>query len=231
MDTPRGKQLKNLLRATGPVSGYNGLVFQTKHGYSKFHYRPCPAGYNVEIKSEPTKVSGTFFGLINTVDHIPTTATSALGSTAIGGTSRLKSGYTMTGGGINGQYAQIMNNGTMDGSGISCSAQYAIIAAGSGTYTEVGFLSVSHLDSNLVAAPSTGVLSMQLITNNAAAQFDNVWYIYANNKISNLFTIHPGTDTGLVGDNVNSDFTFQNYRKINVTLGGETYWLIADKGS
>lgn len=229
VDTPRGKQLKNLLRATGPVSGFNGAVFRTKHGYSKFHYRPAPAGYNVEIKSEPNMASGTFFGLINTVDHIPTSS-STTGLVANGGICRLASGYTMTNGSLAGTYSQIKISGTLNGGNIILAAHYGLIEASPGNLTVVGHMAVSWLDSHLVSAPSSGTLSFEYITNNGAATFENVWYIYAANKISNLFTIEHTTDTNLVGDNINSDFTFQNYRKITVTLGGETYYLIADKG-
>ena len=228
-DTNRGYLVKQRIDITGPEDGYNGQVFKTKQGYVKHHYRPATAGYCVEVKSEPSGVSGNFWGIISTVDAIPSTAESALGASAIAGVCRIKSGYTMTGGSLSGSYAQVSIQGTVNGSGCMLAAQYALIEASSGTLTSVSHMAVSWLDSHLAAAPSSGTLSFQYITNNAAATFDNVFYIYAGNKITNLLTIESTTDTGLVGDNVASDFTFQNYRTIKCNLGGESYYLIADK--
>lgn len=207
------------------VSGSTNTTLQTKHGVVKFHSRPNTSGYGVEVKTEPSSVSGTHFGIECTVDHIPSTATSALGARGVGGICRLKSGYTMTTGGLIGSYGQIQNNGTLNGAGIHA-AQYALIEAG-GTWTAVSHVAVSWLDSHLTQTISSGTASFQYITNNGSTTFDNVWYIYPGNKITNLFTI-DATDAGLVGDPVTSDYTFTKTRLIKVNVGGETGYLVVD---
>src|SRR3972149_1929650 len=103
------------LMLDGDASGQTQL--QTKDGVVKFHNRPTTDAYVLEIKGEPTSVSGTFFNIESTVDHKPSTATSGLGVRGIGGIARLVSTYTMTTGNLIGSYAQIQNNGTMNGAG------------------------------------------------------------------------------------------------------------------
>lgn len=213
------------LMLDGDASGQTQL--QTKDGVVKFHNRPTTDAYVLEVKGEPTSVSGTFYNIESTVDHKPSTATSALGARGIGGICRLKSTYTMTGGNLVGVYAQIQNNGTLNGAGILTAAQYSLVEDG-GTWTAVGHLAAQWLDSHLAQTVSAGTLSFQYITNNGSTTWDNVMYIYAGNKITNLLTIESTTDSGLVGDPVTSDYTFTKTRRVKVNVGGETGYLIVD---
>jgi hypothetical protein len=210
---------------TGPASGSEETILQTKHGLVKFHSRPNTAGYGVELKTEPTDVSGTHFGMEATIDHKPTTATSALGVRGLGAICRLAATYTMTGGSLVGSYAQICNLGTLNGAGIIGAAQYSLIEDG-GTYTAVSHLAISWLDSHLAQTVSAGSVDMQYMTNNGSTTFDNVFYIYAGNKVTNLFTID--TASGLVSAATTADYTFNKYYRIKVNVGGETAYLIAD---
>src|SRR3989304_2108098 len=94
-----------------PTLWENGnALWRLKAGKIRLHVRPtggARAGFAVEIKSEPSIVSGTHYGIECTVDHKPDTATSALGVRGLGGIARLKSGYTMTTGNLIGLYGQI----------------------------------------------------------------------------------------------------------------------------
>ncbi len=205
--------------------------FRIKAGKIRLHTRPTggsPWGYGIEIKSEPNVVSGTHFGVECTVDAKPNTATSQAGIRGLGGIARLKSGYTMTGGGLIGVYGQINNLGTINGAGSINAAGYFLIEAG-GTWTAVSHLAGLWVDSHLAAAPSAGSLNMVYITNNADAQYDDVFYIYAGNKITNLFTID--TASGMVSDETDADYTFAHYVKIKCYAGGKTRYLIADADS
>lgn len=201
-------------------------VFQAKNGVSKIHNRPNADGYALEVKSEPTVVTGVHFGIETTVDAKPSTATSAAGIRGIGAICRLAATYTMTGGSLIGGYSQVCNLGTINGSGAMVAGHYALVADG-GTYTAVSHLSGLWVDSQLAQTVSAGIKDMLYITNNGSTTFDNVFFIYPGNKITNLFTIDP-TSSGMVSDATTSDYTFTKTRKIKVVAGGETGYLIMD---
>jgi len=222
-NSARGYLVKSKLLVSAPSAGTD-TVFQAKNGVSKFHSRPNAAGYGVEIKTEPTNVSGTHFGVEVTVDHIPSTATSALGARGVGSICRLKSTYTMTGGSLIGGYSQACNNGTINGSGAMVAGHYALIEDG-GVYTAVSHLAGLWVDSHLDQAVSAGTKDMIYITNNGDTTFDNALFIYPGNKITNLFTIDT-TATGMVAAKVDADIAFAHYRKVTVNVGGEAGWLL-----
>jgi hypothetical protein len=200
---------------------------QTRHGVAKFHNRPTTNAFVIEVKGEPTSVSGTFFNIESTVDHKPSTATSALGARALGGICRLAATYTMTGGNLIGTYSQIANLGTLNGAGILTAAHYALVEDG-GIWTAVGHLAAQWLDSHLDQTVSAGITSFQYITNNGDTTWDNVMYVYAGNKITNFLTIESTTDSGIVGDPVTSDYTFTKTRLLKVNIGGETGYIVVD---
>jgi hypothetical protein len=221
------KGLTNLCRLRLDGDNANETVLQVVGGMVKFHNRPTTDAYTLEIKARPTSVTGVYHQVESTVDCRPSTATSALGARGISGICRLDSTYTMTGGSLIGSYGQVCNNGTINGSGALVIGQYALIEDG-GVYTAVNHLAVSWLDSHLTKTVTAGKKSFQYITNNGTTVFDNVFYIYAGEAITNLFTIENTKDGNLVSDAVTADYTFTKYYKIKVNVGGETAYLIAD---
>jgi len=210
------------LRLTG--SGTGETVLQATHGVTKFHNRPNTDGYALEVKSEPTVVTGTHFGIETTVDAKPSTATSAAGVRGVGSICRLAATYTMTGGSLIGGYSQVCNLGTVNGSGVMVAGQYALIEDG-GTYTAVSHLAGLWVDSHLDQTVTAGVKDMIYVTNNGDTTFDNALFIYPGNKITNLFTIDP-TDTGMVAAKVDADIALAHYRKVSVNVHGEAGWLL-----
>ena len=219
--------ITNLSRVRCDGDG-NETVGQFTGGVVKVHNRTdCSGGYALEVKSEPTQLSGTHFGAEVTVDHKPTAATSALGVRGTGGIARLAATYTMTGGSMVGAYGQVCNLGTINGSGAMVSGLYGLIEDG-GTYTAVSHLSAAWLDSHLTKTVTAGIKDFLYITNNGTTTFDNVIYVYAGEKITNLLTIESTTDAGLVSDAVTADYTFTKTRKIKVNVGGETGYIVVD---
>jgi hypothetical protein len=211
------------LRLTGDDT--EETILQATDGVTKIHTRPAAGGYSLEVKSEPTIVTGTHFGIEATVDAIPSTATSAAGIRGAGAIGRLKATYTMTSGSLIGAYGQACNNCTLNGSGVMVAGTYSLLADG-GTYTAVSHAASLWVDSQLAQTVTAGNAELIYATNNGATTLGNAIYIYAGNKITNLFTID--TASGMVGDKVNGDYTFTATRKIKVVAGGETGYLIMD---
>jgi hypothetical protein len=180
------------------------------------------------VKGEPTLVAGTHFGIEATVDAKPSTETSQAGIRGLGGIGRLASGYTMTGGSLVGAYGQACNNGVINGSGAMVTGLYGLIEDG-GTFTAVSHISAAWLDSHLDQTVTAGVFDLLYMTNNGDTTVDNAFYVYAGNKITNLFNIK--TASGMVGDNQagGSTLTFTNYRLIKIVLEDETYYIPAAK--
>lgn len=214
-----------LVQSAGVGTSAGETLLQTKYGVVKFHSRPNIDAYVVEVKGEPTKLTGTFFNIESTVDHKPSAATSATGIRGLGGICRLAATYTMTGGSVIGTYGQVCNLGTLNGSGIMVSGLYGLIADG-GTYTAVSHVNAAWLDSQLAQTITAGKSELLYMTNNGATTLDNAIYVYAGNKITNLFTID--TASGMVSDATTADYTFTKTRKIKVNVGGETGYIVVD---
>ncbi len=211
-----------------PMLWDNGTAdFRIKAGTIRLHTRPNIAGYAVEIKDEPSLVSGTHFGIECTVDAKPSTATSQAGIRGGGFIGRLKATYTMTGGSLVGGYSQVCNLGTLNGATLMAAGHYTLVEDG-GTWTAVNHLAGHWIDSHLAQTVSAGKKSFVYITNNGTIAWDNVFYIYPGAGITNLFQIDETDDTGLVGDEVDADYTFAHYVKIKMVAGGKTRYLIAD---
>jgi hypothetical protein len=208
---------------SGPVYSTNGFI--TSDGISKVHNHACTEGYALEVKSDPVSVSGTHFGIECTVDATPSTATSALGTRGIGGIGRLAATYTMTDGSLIGSYGQACNLGTLNGSGIFMAGSYSLLEDG-GTFTAVSHVSGLWVDSHLDQTITAGLSELIYASNNGDTVMDNALYIYAGNKITNLFTID--TASGMVGDKASGDFVFTATRKVKVNVGGETGYIIVD---
>lgn len=209
----------------GETAAGGTTVLQTKNGVVKIHNRPNADGYALEVKSEPTVVTGTHFGIETTVDAKPSTATSAAGIRGAGAIGRLAASYTMTGGSLVGAYGQVCNLGTINGSGAMVAGSYSLIEDG-GIYTAVSHLAGAWIDSHLTKTVSAGIKDMLYITNNGTTQFDNVLYVYAGEKITNLFTIESTKAGALVGAKVDADIPYAHYRKVVVNVGGEAGWLL-----
>lgn len=212
------------LRLDGAL-GEGETVLQAQNGITKIFNRPTTDAMVLQVKGEPTSVSGSFVGIENTIDAHPSTATSALTTIAKQDVVRLAAGHTMTGGGLLGSYSQLCNLGTINAAASLNAASYSLIEDG-GTYTAVGHLAAQWLDSHLAQTVTAGKTEFVYITNNGSTTFDNVFYIYAGNKITNLFTID--TATGLVGNKASGDYTFTATRLVKVNVGGETGYIVVD---
>lgn len=224
----KGHDLKAFGDTTGKYFMWDASANQhiTK-GSGKLHNRPTTDAFALEVKSEFTTTNAGHNCLAVTADWKANGATGG-GNTAVQGTSRLASTYTATGGSIIGTYGQVANNGTVNGAGIMMAGLYGLIEDG-GVYTAVSHLAAAWLDSHLDQAVSAGEVELLYMSNNGDTVFDQAMYIYAGNKITNLFNIN--TASGMLSANTagGSTLNFTNYRTIKVVLEGETYYLLAAK--
>lgn len=197
------------------------------NGVTKLFNRPTTDVFALQVKSEFTDTDAGHNCVEVTAD-CKAALTTGGGNTAIQGTSRLAATYTMTGGSIIGTYGQACNLGTMNGSGIMMAGLYGLIEDG-GTYTAVSHVAAAWLDSHLDQTVTAGEVELLYMSNNGDTTFDQAMYIYAGNKITNLFNIK--TASGMVGDNVagGSTLNFTNYRLIKCVLEDETHYLVAAK--
>ena len=145
---------------------------------------------------------------------------------AVQGVARIDAANTITGGSVIGVYGQVALNATAvaNGSGVMMAAMYGLIEDG-GTYTAVSHLATAWLDSHLTKTVTAGEVEFLYISNNGSTTFDQVFFIYGGNKITNLFKI--STASGMVGDNNAGDATFADWKAIKVDLDGTTHYLIA----
>ena len=212
------------LRLTGDDSAET--IFQATDGVCKIHNRPSTSGYALEVKSEPSIVTGTHFGIETTVDHIPSTATSGLAVRGVGGIARLKASYTVTTGSLIGSYGQVCNLGTLNGGTIVAAGAYGLIEDG-GTWTAVSRVAAGWFDSHLDATVTSGVVDMLYLTQNGETQFTNAIELYCNNKITNLLSINAAS--GLVSANTvgGSTLDFTNWVAIKITIDGTTHYIPA----
>lgn len=194
----------------------------------KVHARPTTAGSTIEVRSRPSSATATHYGVDSTTDWRETVASTITGGgiRAIQGVARIDAANTITGGSVTGVYGQVALNATAtaNGAGIMMNAIYGLIEDG-GTYTAVSHLAVAWLDSHLTKTVSAGMTEFVYISNNGSTTFNQVFYIYPGNKITNLLRID--TSTGMVGANNAGDATFANWKTIKVNLDGTTHYLIA----
>lgn len=193
--------------------------------YVKIHNRPALTGNTLEVRARPSSATAEHFAVDSTLDWRPATAASAGGCRALQGVCRLDTGYEMNAGTLVGTYGQVANNGTLDGSGIMLAGLYGLIEDG-GTYTAVSHVAALWVDSHLGQTVTAGKSELIYATNNGDTTLDSVLYVYAGNKITNLFTID--TASGMVGDKASGDYIFTATRKVKVNVGGETGYLIVD---
>lgn len=217
------------LAVTGAAASNLVQFGSSDYGFQfKIHNRPATSGNTLEVRARPSSTTAQHAAVDSTLDYRPSAAGLASYNRAVQGVSRLDTDYTVTGGAgayFAGVYGQFANNGTLNGASIFGSAIYGLIEDG-GVYTAVGHVSALWLDSHLDQTVTSGATEFAYITNNGDTTFDNVFYIYAGNKITNLFTIE--TASGMVSDSTTADYTFTKTRKIKVVAGGETGYLIMD---
>jgi len=143
--------------------------------------------FALEVKSEPTTV--------NAEHNCITVTTDARGDFVAGGSaragsfvSRVKSGQTFSStASIIGSYNNITNLGTINGTATHA-AIYGIIGAG-GTWTACTRVANLWLDNHLAAAPGAGNMTWVHISNNAAAIYNEAFYMYGGYKIAKLFSL------------------------------------------
>lgn len=204
---------------------YSSTTFDV-HGILKVHHHAATGGYAIEAKSNFNGTTTAHYGITSTVDYEPTGGTATAGGVqGLQGVGRLAASMTVTGGSIIGTYGQACNLGTINGSGVMVAGLYGLLEDG-GTYTACSHVASLWVDSHLTKTISAGSADLIYATNNGSTTFNNALYIYAGNKITNLFTID--TASGMVSDATTSDYTFTKTRKIKVVAGGETGYLIMD---
>jgi hypothetical protein len=200
------------------------------HGYLKVHNHSTTIGYAIEAKSNFNGTTTSHFGITSTVDYEPTGNTATAGGVqGLQGVGRLAASKTVTGGSIIGTYGQACNLGTINGSGVMIAGLYGLIEDG-GTYTACSHVTPCWIDSHLTKTITAGTFDMCYITNNGTTVADNVFYVYAADRITNLFTINTtdGSGTKMVSDATTADYTFTKTRKVKVNVGGEVGYLVVD---
>lgn len=191
-------------------------------GQTKFIYRPTTDTFGTQIKTEFTGTAAEHSTLDVTADW-KANGTTGGGLRAISGLARVDSTFSLgSTANMFGVRGIVQNSGTVSGTGLHAGV-YALIEADQ-AWTSVGHLAARWADSHLVAAPGTGHLSFDYITNNGAAQFEQVWYIYGGNKITNLMALDTvtgmvsATTTGVPGGTI---------KKIKMLIDGVDYYLVA----
>jgi hypothetical protein len=101
----------------------------------------------------------------------------------------------MTGGSLIGAYGQACNNGTINGSGAMIAGLYGLLEDG-GTFTAVSHIAAAWLDTHLTKTIVAGIYDLLYMSNNGSTTVDNAIFIYAGNKITNLFTIDTASGNG-----------------------------------
>lgn len=191
-------------------------------GSLKQHDHSTTGEYAYQLRTEYNGATADFFGMdCETHQLISRTAGGVRGLSMTG---RLTAATTMSGASnMIPVYGNLDIDGTINGTGLF-SAGYFVVSAG-GTFTSIGHLASLWVDSHQEGTV-TGEHELIYMTNNGASTMDNAFYIYAGNKITNLFTID--TATGMVSDSTTADYTFTKTRKIKVVAGGEIGYLIMD---
>ena len=193
------------------------LVASLKH-----HDHVTAGDYAYQLRTEHNEATTDFFGMDCEVHQL--ISRTANGLRGLSMTGRLTAGTTISGSAnMIPIYGNLDIDGTINGTGLFA-AGYFVVSAG-GTFTAIGHLSSLWVDSHQEGTV-TGEHELVYMTNNGASQMDNAFYIYAGNKITNLFTID--TASGMVSDSTTSDYTFTKTRKVKVVVGAETGYIIVD---
>jgi len=196
------------------------------NGITKMFNRPTTDAFAVQIKSEFTDTDAGHNCLEVTADCKAALAAGG-GNTAVQGVSRLAATYTATAGTLIGTYGQVCNLGTLNGAGIMLTGLYGIVEDG-GVYTAVSHVTSCWLDSHLAQAVTAGEHELLYMTNNGSTTMDQAIYVYAGNKITNLFNINTASGM-LSANNAGAVAAQTGYRTIKIMLEDETYYLVASK--
>jgi hypothetical protein len=196
---------------------------------SKFHNRPAITGSTIEVRARPSSATAEHFAVDSTIDWRPTgDNVTGGGIRSIQGIARLDAGKTITGGSMTGVYGQVALNATAmaNGAGVMMNAIYGLIEDG-GTFTAVSHLAAAWLDSHLTKTVTAGETEFLYISNNGSTTFNQAIYVYAGNKITNLFRID--TATGMVSANTaaKTNLDFENWRTIKINIDGTTHYIPA----
>jgi hypothetical protein len=217
LQVPSGKRLDFLSGSTFNVGGQF-----TPSGAIKHHVHSTTGDYAYQLRTESNSATGNFFGMDCEVHQlIDRTAGGVRGISICG---RLTASKTISGSAnLIPFYGVLDIDGTLNSTGIFATGYLGVDAGGT-------FTAVSHLTSLWLNSAQEGTVNgeheLLYMSNNGASVMDQAIYVYAGNKITNLFTIN--TATGMVSDATTADYTFTKTRKVKVNVGGETGYLVVD---
>ena len=208
----------------GELVFQNGGFFsgqQYLKGSFKNHDHLTVSGYSHQLRTEYNVATGDFFGM--DLEAHQAISRTAGGFRGLSMCARNVAGSTFSGSAnmVAGHFL-LDNDGVFNGTGLHA-ALVAKVDAG-GTFTNVGHLASLWVDS-LQEGAVTGSHQLIYATNNGASVMDQFIYLYGGNKITSLIELNTcGT---MVGDKVDADIAFAHYKKINITIDGVVYWLVA----
>lgn len=212
-----------IVASGGEIRVQTGGAFRVDGSQAKFFNRDAGAvdAFCIQVKSEPSSPTAGHAMIEGTCDWEPSSASQAgSGVRAVQGVSRLQASKTAGGGSIIGLYGQAANNGTINGSGVMVAAMYGLIEAGGGTYTALSHISACWLDSHLTETITAGTFDLLYMTNNGETQVDNAFYVYAGNKITNLFNVNTASGMAAVAGICNTAAG-----SLKVVVEGQTKYL------
>ena len=156
------------------------------NGALKLHHHNISAeGYALQIRGELTASTGSIWGIDAETHLRPTTGLTGTASVrSVQGVALLASTFTSTNGSLIGVYGQARADGTFNAAAGIMAGLYGLIEASAA-------ITASHvcsawLDSHQ-ANTVTGSHQLLYMTNNGAATMDEAIFVYAGNKITNLF--------------------------------------------
>jgi hypothetical protein len=162
--------------------------------------------------------SGAFIGFDNET-HLKATGTATVRGTQ--GVAVVDATYTATNTTLIGTYGQARTDGTVAGASFMAGL-YGLIEAS--TAITASHVCSAWLDSHQANAV-TGSHQLLYMTNNGAAQMDEVMYIYGGDKITSFAKFD--TCSGMVSDTAETGGTA---KKIKIDIDGVTHYINAYTG-
>jgi hypothetical protein len=195
----------------------------------KHHYHAATGEYAYQLRTESNVAVADFFGMDCEVHQMTSRTAGSLRGLSM--TGRLTAAKTLSGNSyfLPG-YFNLDIDGIVNGAGVMLAAGYFVMSDG-GTFTELSHMASAWLD-NQQAGTVNGSHEFLYMTNNGASVMDQAMFIWAGNKITNLFRIE--TASGMVSAATTSAYTYTKWRRIKVVVGGsngvgeETGYLIVD---
>ena len=216
--TPVTVDVDSVLYGNNHIVGNDAkTAYMRFQGRSKFDNRPTGGSaddYNVQLRMESAKTSGSVWGLDGEL-HMKATGTASM--RGVQGVAVLDATYTATDATYIGSYAQARADGTFTGSGF-LAASYALIEASAA-------ITASHvcsqwLDSHQANAV-TGSHQFAYWTNNGAAVMDEALYLYAGNNVTAF--VNFDTCGGMVATAAGETMTITD--KIKVIVNGAVRYI------